>query len=416
LQSTDVSAAPSRLRERGVVLVTGGLGGIGLSLAEHLVRRVRARLVLVGRTPMPARANWEPLSAHDPAMRNRIERLLAIEALGAEVVVECADVADIGQMRGVIDRVHERFGALHGVIHAAGVAGGQLIQQKTPRSGAAVLDPKVKGTLVLDALVQGMPLDFFVLCSSLASLDGFPGETDYGAANAFLDAFAQRNAQRGGPFTVSIHWDSWQSVGMAAAAAQRLASPQHRAASLAHGLLPAEGGETLERILALGLPEVAVCTRDVERLLALRRTAATAARAQAQHEAPPQNDADAPDGHVPPSNHIEESIAAMWRALLGVERVGIHDDFFELGGHSLLATQLASRIRQQFSVQLPLRQLIDAPTVAATAQVVAHEMLAGVAADDMDSVHALLAEVQRMSADELARQRGMTPVNGESEQ
>ncbi|RQP21721.1 non-ribosomal peptide synthetase/type I polyketide synthase [Piscinibacter terrae] len=415
LRADDAPVRSHRLREQGVYLVTGGLGGVGLSLAEHLLRRFRARVVLVGRTPLPSRERWEPLSAHDGATSERIEKLLALEALGGELAVECADVTDIGQMRAVIERTHERFGALHGVIHAAGVAGGELIQQKTPRSGGAVLDPKVKGTLVLDELLHGAALDFLVLCSSLASLDGFAGETDYGAANAFLDAFAQRNAQRGGPFTVSIHWDTWQSVGMAAAASQRIASPLHRAASLAHGLLPAEGGETFERILALGLPEVAVCTRDVERLLALRRAAqATPAQSlPATHE--PGGD-ELPDDHVPPSNHIEESIAAMWRALLGVERVGIHDDFFELGGHSLLATQLASRIRQQFSVQLPLRQLIDAPTVAATAQVVAHEMLAGVAADDMDSVQALLAEVQRMSADELALQRGMTPVNGESEQ
>ena len=219
--------APSQtgLRERGVYLITGGLGGVGLALAEHLALSVKARLVLVGRSGLPPRegwADWVREKGPRDATSRRIRQVMALESRGAEVMVAQADVTDLSQMRQVVKQAVARFGALHGVLHTAGVLDDGVIQLKEPRAAAAVLAPKVQGTLALDAALGDMPLDFLVLFSSISSFAGLAGQFDYAAANAFLDAFAQERTARDGRYTVAINWSQWQEVGMAAELARQL--------------------------------------------------------------------------------------------------------------------------------------------------------------------------------------------------
>ena len=112
----------------------------------------------------------------------------------------------------------KEFGAIHGVIHAAGIAGGGMLQLKSREAADSVLAPKVEGTLLLESLLSGEPLDFFVLCSSVnAIFGGFgSGAIDYCAANAFQDALSASRAAQGRSPMISINWDAWQEVGMAA--------------------------------------------------------------------------------------------------------------------------------------------------------------------------------------------------------
>ncbi len=213
----DAEATPASLRDRGVYLVTGGMGGMGLEFAEYLASTVNARLVLVGRTPLPAREEWDNwLTTHDESheVHSLILKIRAIEEAGGEVLVAAADVTDEKQMRGVLDQARSRFGEINGVIHAAGVAGGGIVQIKTQAMAARVLAPKVAGTRVLDRLLQDTKLDFFVMCSSRGAILGGFGNVDYCAANAYLDAFAQYKRGTSGTATISIDWDAWQSVGM----------------------------------------------------------------------------------------------------------------------------------------------------------------------------------------------------------
>ncbi len=214
-----------RLRERGVYLITGGLGGIGLVQAEYLARTVRARLVLVGRHALPPREEWDAwLRAHTgrDAVSRRIRRVQALEDLGAEVMIAQADVADMEGMRRVIAEARERFGAIHGVLHAAGVLEDGVILLKTPAGAARVLAPKVRGALVLDTLLRDVPLDFLVLFSSISALLGPAGQVDYAGANAFLNAFAHSRQGSGDRRVVAVDWGVWQGVGLAAGPAARV--------------------------------------------------------------------------------------------------------------------------------------------------------------------------------------------------
>jgi acyl transferase domain-containing protein/thioesterase domain-containing protein/aryl carrier-like protein len=218
-------ALPTVLREGGAYLVTGGLGGIGLEIAELLARRWRARLALVSRTALPPEAEWDRLLAA-PGTGTRVRtQLAAIRRLrerGTQVLVLHGDVGDRRTCRRIVGEARKAYGILNGVFHAAGVLGDALLGQKTPSSVERVLRPKVQGTLALDEFTADDSLDFFVLFSSTSAFMGLAGQADYAAANAFLDAFARWRSERREGRTVAINWSIWQEVGMAA----RLADAQ----------------------------------------------------------------------------------------------------------------------------------------------------------------------------------------------
>ncbi|MFP5205273.1 MAG: type I polyketide synthase [Acidobacteriota bacterium] len=219
LEGYDLGTAADRprLRAGGVYLITGGLGALGLEVAEHLARTFQARLVLVGRTPLPPQSAWETalqapgLSEQD---RKRLRKLIEIRSLGGGLAVAQADVTDLAQMRAAVALAQERFGGMDGVLHAAGVLDDAPLLLKSAESAARVLAPKVQGTLVLEQALQGIPLRSLVLFSSISSIDPPAGQVDYAAANAFLDAFA---LSRKGSVQV-VNWGAWREVGMAARA------------------------------------------------------------------------------------------------------------------------------------------------------------------------------------------------------
>ncbi len=213
----------TRLRDEGVYLITGGLGGIGLALAGHIARSVRSPAIgLLGRTPFPPEQAWAQwLSTHradDPASV-LIGRLRSLKDLGARLAVLSADVTDPDQMRRAVGNLRERFGALSGVVHAAGVPASGLIAGKARADAEAVLAAKTRGTLVLDAVCAEDRLDFLMLFSSRTAVLGGPGQIDYCAANAFLDAFAAWKAAAGSCPVTAIGWDTWRETGMAASLA-----------------------------------------------------------------------------------------------------------------------------------------------------------------------------------------------------
>jgi amino acid adenylation domain-containing protein len=418
------SAAPApgaagRLRRGGVVLVTGGLGGIGSALARHLFETAAAKLVLLARTPLPPRAEWPALlaaaAASDP-LRLRVERLLALEQLGAEVLVVAADVADAAQLARAVEQAVARFGAVHAVIHAAGVPAGGLIQRQSEAQAAAVLAPKVRGALLIERLLPAAELDLCVLCSSLAAVLGGAGQADYCAANAFLDAMAAAAAARGAAAAVSIAWDAWREVGMAAAAAPAGPRRGHRPAE--QGLLTAEGLLAFDRAAASGLPQVVVSTLDLPRLIAAMRPGPHAipraaelpdAAGPAAAAAHPRPELATP--YVAPRNDTEAALAGIWQEVLGVEPIGIHDDFAELGGHSLLALQVLARVRASLAADLPLRTVFDAPTVAALS---VHLLEREATASDQGDLEQLLARLEGLSDSEAAELLDAAPVSSGS--
>lgn len=199
-------------------VITGGLGGVGLAVARHLARTEQAGLALVGRSALPHREEWAGwLERHPPGDETsaRIRAIQEIEAQGRPVLVLTAEMTDPEQVRSAVARARTELGPVHGIVHAAGVAGGGLVQLKDPRSAERVLAPKVHGAKVLAEIARESDIATVVLCSSILAITGAVGQVDYVAANAVLDAVAQHTSAGGGPEIVSVNWDAWQEVGMA---------------------------------------------------------------------------------------------------------------------------------------------------------------------------------------------------------
>ncbi|HZF07642.1 MAG TPA: amino acid adenylation domain-containing protein [Thermoanaerobaculia bacterium] len=352
-------SAGTRLRQGGICLITGGMGGIGLEIAEHLAHESKARLVLVGRSPVSG---------------EKKERLQAIEAAGGEVLALSADVTDLEAMRQAVAAAEAHFGdRIHGVIHAAGVAGGGLLSGKTRESAERVLAPKVRGALVLAEIFAGSDLDLFALTSSITVLLPQVGQADYVSANAFLDAFATLRA-REGEATTSINWDAWRETGMAISTAVPEELRAWREQSLAQGLASAEGVEAFRRVVAAsgagaGLPQVVVSTLDLAgRLAENERLVPLAALEEVVPAAAAHPRPGLATAYVPAESELEKSVAAVWQEILGVEPVGLHDNFFELGGNSLAGLRLVQRLRERLGASLSEVSLYEAPTVATLAR------------------------------------------------
>jgi NAD(P)-dependent dehydrogenase (short-subunit alcohol dehydrogenase family) len=188
------------LRERGVYWITGGLGGVGLELAKYLAQTVQARLVLTGRSALPPREDWPAwLDSHPEAdpVSDKLRKIKALEALGAEVLVMAADSSHEPQMQAIISAITRQFGTLNGVIHAAGVVAVTPLAEIGPAQCEPQFQSKGPGLVTLAKVLQGQPLDFCLVTSSLSAILGGLGFGAYAAANCYMDAFVQAQNQSG---------------------------------------------------------------------------------------------------------------------------------------------------------------------------------------------------------------------------
>ena len=369
LEPAGAGAGGSALRRGGVYLITGGLGAVGSAIAEYLAANYAARLVLTGRSNLPARESWRAWIDGHPAadpVSAKIASIKRIEARGGEVLYLRADAADASAMRRVVEQALRRFGALHGAIHGAGIVGreGYSEIKDCDRAGCErQFQAKAGGVLALEHALDGKPIDFCLLLSSLTSVLGGIGQCAYASANLYLDAYARRHNRASAVPWLSVNWDVWR-LGADAAA-----GPGGTLKDL--GMSGAEATAMLETVLALrAAGQLVVSTGDlgarIDQWVRLRSLEARDARAPAVASARAGSQA---PGQAP-RDPTAQRIARIWQDALGIDSVGVDDAFIELGGHSLLAVRIVAEMRKAFRVDLPLRALFDAPTVAQLARYV----------------------------------------------
>ncbi|MGH3870235.1 MAG: SDR family NAD(P)-dependent oxidoreductase [Pseudonocardiaceae bacterium] len=331
------------LRQGGVYVLTGGLGGVGLCVAEYLAREYRARLVLLGRS-----ASEEQIPVR-------------LRGLGGEVLVRRADVADRSRIKEILQETQQRFGAIHGIVHAAGVPGGGMLPLLSLADIARALQAKVVGTCVLfDSLREiGAAPDFVVLFSSVVALSGVPGLACYAAANAFLDAFAGHASRNLDVPALSINWDGWRGLGMAA-----------DEQALADMLVVTEGMDVDAAVAAF---RSALAVVPLGQVIASTLPPGLLIRAISTATAPAVTVIDA--GTASPAvdsvvsdTSLARDVVAIWEETLGVADVGLHDNFIELGGDSMLALQIVQRCKDRLNRTVSVRQLFTTRTVAGLVQ------------------------------------------------
>ncbi|CAN7398742.1 type I polyketide synthase [Variovorax paradoxus] len=365
LPDVPAPAARQRLREGGVYLITGGMGGVGLAMARYLSRTWKAKLVLLGRTLLRGRGDWERLVAdagQPVVLRRKLQQLIDLEADGAQVLPVAADVNDAAQLRAALAAVHARFGAVHGVVHAVVHPDRGMIAQRTPALVEAAFAPKVAGTLALLDALRAEPLDFVLFCSSISVLIGGLGRSDYAAANAYLDALATAS-RRSSPLPLfSVNWDAWRDVGVAL----DMDLPEGVGLDERTGVLAFEriaNGPDLPQTIVSVSP-LAPRLRPLDDLFDSLDDA-PAAEVRTGHSRPVLQ-----TPYAAPEGELEEALAGFWSDALGIVPVGVHDNLFELGGDSLLAIRLLARVRKAYGVELHPAAFFKAPTIAELATLV----------------------------------------------
>ncbi|MEB3357180.1 MAG: SDR family NAD(P)-dependent oxidoreductase [Synechococcales bacterium] len=368
-----------RLRRGGTYLIMGDLRqGLGQIWAEGLAAQYQARLVLVG------------------------DRTTALPTLpeGTEGKALSLDITDAAQLKAAIQQAEAELGPIHGVFYSTPTTDDQSaapLALMQPAHWEHNFRHQLQGLLSLAAALQDKTPDFYLVQSSLSAVIGGIGLGAYAAANGAIDAFVHQQNQRGEVPWFSVNWDA-----CLAADAPKLEGVGSAIAPFA--LMPKEVWAATERILTAAHPgQIAVSRGDL------------AARIhQWIHSAPqPQPAAKQPSSsthprpqlatpYVPPRNEIEQTIAAIWQDLLGIEQVSIYDSFFDLGGQSLLAIQAISRLREAFPVAIEMRSLLfETPTVVGIAALIAEHLPD---AGDLDEMAALLTEVQALSPEEIQQQ------------
>jgi NADPH:quinone reductase-like Zn-dependent oxidoreductase/acyl carrier protein len=354
--SISVKAGAELLKEENSYLVTGGLGGLGLSVAKWLVEQGARRLVLMGRG-----------GAESEEQRRQVEEL---RASGARVEVSRGDVGKAEEVRRAVE-VAEGMGPLKGVVHAAGVVEDGLLEQQTAEKVRRVLGPKVAGAWNVHVETRGKELDFLVLYSSAASLLGSPGQSNYAVGNAFLDGLAEYRKGQGLP-CLSVQWGAFSEVGMAAARVNRGERLSQR--GMNH-LTPRQGLRVLSELLRGEEAQVGVVPLDVRQWVEFYPHLATMTRFKELLQtkaAQPKGDqelvarlraASAVDRPGMMESLVREQAAAVLR--LNPSRIERETPLKALGFDSLMGLELRNRLEARLGFTLSATLVWTYPHVAA---------------------------------------------------
>jgi acyl transferase domain-containing protein/acyl carrier protein len=364
------------IRSSGVYVITGGMGGIGLAVAKYLAAKSRVKVALINRLELPPRAEWDSLleTQKDSKLAKRVVAIQELEEMGTEVVCYYADVANETEVAAIFNELRSRYGKINAVIHGAGVAGDGFIFKKEEQTFNQVLNPKVLGTWILDHVTKKDSLDFFAMFSSAATVFSEPGQGDYAAANAYLDAFADYRNKLGKK-TVAINWVAWKETGMAVDYGVNFdgmfkALPTAKAIKAFDEILNKDIGRVLVGEINRGSESLLqldnICLRVSYKIAAeiekVKERSSRSSRSIRQEEV-------SLSGKEGGSySEVEQKLAQMYSEVLGFTEIDIKDSFFELGGDSVLLGRLHMLIDEEFPEQVTLVDLFEYTSIKKLAE------------------------------------------------
>ena len=371
---------PTKLTPDGTYVVTGGAGALGRVVATYLVERGARHITLLSRSEIPARDRWSALSEDDPHFAT-VDTVRTIEHLGARITTASVDVTDHRQVRAWLSN-HTRDGGrpIRGVIHAAGSVHDRLLVNMSEDDFVDVMAPKITGTRVLHDALAGHDLEFFVMFGSAGSTIASPGQANYAAANAFLDAFAHYRRAQGLP-ALTIGWGPW-SVGMV----EELKLEKVYAARGIELITPAVGTRILDRLINQSAPNVIAINVDWNRArhaglggrLPLMFSGLDAAETSSEETESASTileilavTAEA-DRLTVIAAHVRRTVAAVFDcAVTDFEPDDMLDD---IGLDSMLAMEFRIRINTAFSIDVPVLEILRGVSVNSLSERVLAEL------------------------------------------
>lgn len=338
------------LSAQGVYVITGGLGGMGLAFTNYLCQVNKGiKVVLLNRSYSMSDFY---LSKEDTTVSvkqyGQVQHLLSE---GYQIAIEKVDISNYNDLEKVIQKLHQQYGRINGVIHAAGVKGEGFIINRNWSEFEQVLQPKIYGTLALDLLTRQDKPDFFLLCSSITGMFGEPGQSQYTAANAFLDSYCDYRGEEFGS-TITINWTGWNESGMAVSNGVKednvyvkFISDDAGAQAMMTGLNLQKSriivGEFREEIIAEDYDRynnrIKLNFEKRENIKGMNKINTNTFQSLTI-SGKSQNDI----------TEIEKNVICAWTNTLGVTEVDINDKFFESGGNSLLASYLYKEISKYY--------------------------------------------------------------------
>jgi NADPH:quinone reductase-like Zn-dependent oxidoreductase/acyl carrier protein len=353
-------------------LITGGLGGLGLKVAQWMVTQGVRHLALLGRSS---------------ASQTAREALREMEQAGVQVRVLQADVSQTAQVANRLAEIAQTMPPLRGIVHAAGILADSVLRQQDRERFIKVMGPKVAGSWTLHELTRGLPLDFFVLFSSASSLLGSAGQGNYAAANTFMDALAHDRQAQGLP-ALSINWGAWAEVGMAAGLGDR---DQRRWSQQGMGLIqPEQGVQAFGQLLRLDVAQIGLLPihwpmlkkqlgADVPPFWSevVREAAPASANtpaAEAKQDLLNQLASTAPEArYALLLKHVQEQVARVF-GLDPAQPLDLQQNLTEMGMDSLMAVELKNRIELNLGLALPMVKILEGPSVAELARQVLDQL------------------------------------------
>lgn len=364
------------LSEQGIYIITGGLGGIGLALAEYLTKDkdIKMNIALLSRSGLPDKETWAELlnQSGDQNIIQKIRAVQKIEENGATVECRRVDISDWEAMSTLHEDLRLKYGRINGIIHCAGTGSGGLIIEKSEQDFINTLTPKVKGTWILDQLTRVDQPDFFIMCSSISTI--FPNMYfgDYIAANAFMDSYsAYRN--KAGFNTLTINWTTWKETGMAAARGIVMDT-------IFKTLTTSEAVEAFDTIIRQKLSTVVIGQLNTENgglaLLgksgirlssqlqtSIDRTKAKGKMVRVFNRAIDENVKLSGGGIKGNYTEIQKELSKIWGNHLGVQEISLNDNLYEYGGDSIIGLKIARDIADKMGYSITMVDILQNPTI-----------------------------------------------------
>ena len=404
----------------GTYLITGGTGALGLRVARRLVERGARQLVLAGRSGLPPREKWSNLEQSSPTGR-QVAQVRALESAGASVSVVRCDTANAADIASLIGSLRSNAAPLRGVVHAAGIVRAVAVADMSPEVVDEILRPKVAGTWLLHEATKDLPLDFFVMFSSVSSVWGSKGLAAYGAANHFQDAVAHGRRASGLP-ALAVNWGPWAGGGMTTAENRELLAQMGL-----DTLDPSEALDTLEDLLGSDIVQATVARVDWERFAPVYMAKARRPLLEDLVGAGRPASAGAADGGLadlramPPdarARAIEVLVRDAVADVLKIPRtdVDLSAPLNRLGLDSLVAVEVRNRVQRETGALIPVVAFLDGTSAAELAQLALKDLAvaeppvaaapAGVTPQEAEALLGRLSELDDEEVDRLLQTLG----------